>query len=124
MGQGRYFPDNYRYVWTCKAIDAAAADPEFFKNIYDHTRSEKSTDSQELTAWLNSDIERIHYLSRALDETYGYNDAKDLLAPAQWAEIEDVFFRVHQCLVQLSRSVENATIEYNKELLQGEDIGQ
>jgi len=94
VAHGDYLPDDYRYEFIVKVLDAIAEadDPE--DAICD---LESDPYTANLTRWLASNINRVEYLTDAMAES-PFDNGFNLLAYAQQLEIDEVFGLVLQFL--------------------------
>ena len=89
---GDKFSNDYTYDWIDTAIiniiDGMTKD-----DIYENANMMINGFTSGLTAWLNSDIRRVRYLTKVLEES-NVRDGFNALTQAQYREIEEVFTSV------------------------------
>jgi hypothetical protein len=95
---GNFLPDDWRYVFIERAVDALAA----YDDV-DDARSSLEPDiyTHELSEWLHSRNSRVHYLGEALTEYGTFHDGFQVLAAAQMIEMEEVFQQVANALTEM-----------------------
>lgn len=89
---GESMPDDFIYEQIHNALGfiselEKADDDEFYDRLLD---VEADCYTSDLTAWLNSSVSRVYYLTEAISE-FGSTDGFDLLANAQLIEIREIY---------------------------------
>lgn len=90
-------PDDHKYRFVVDALCAIAD-----ANDPDDMVLEPDPYTGELTAWLTSHLNRVHYLTEALE--LGSEDGFRLLALAQWCERREVFDTVRSTLETIANN--------------------
>jgi hypothetical protein len=95
---GDMLPDDYRYKFIEDALQYIADQDE--DADLDRPEIEADTYTSELTKWLHSRNDRVHYLTEALEE-YEIKDGFRALRVAQLCEREEVYYSVLSSLREL-----------------------
>lgn len=90
---GTYFPDDYRYRFLEYALDAIIDNDGDEETARDQM-TEPDVYTSGLTRWLDSDNQRVDYLTQVLQEFGSDMDGYRLLALAQYLERGEVFDQV------------------------------
>jgi hypothetical protein len=98
MAHGNMMPDDYRYKFIEDALIMIADQDEDID--LDCPEIEADTYTSELTKWLHSRNDRVHYLTEALEE-YEIKDGFWALQEAQLREREEVYYSVLSSLREL-----------------------
>ena len=89
---GESMPDDFIYQQIYNALGFISElekddDDEFYDRLFD---IEADCYTSDLTAWLNSSVSRVYYLTEAISE-FGSTDGFELLANAQLIEIREIY---------------------------------
>ena len=90
---GTYFPDDYRYRFLECALDAII-DTDGDEETARDQMAEPDVYTSGLTRWLDSDNQRVGYLTQALQEFGSDMDGYRLLSLAQYLERGEVLDQV------------------------------